>query len=89
MAKRSIEQHLWTRNVEARNRRIESNVLVKNQREQRHVRKGECDCWQWTAIVQCPKGNDSSLRHVANVRAKPTTQLAPSPENSKSQDVKD
>ena len=40
MVKRSIEQDLRTRTYEARNGRIESNMLVTNQSEQRHVLKG-------------------------------------------------
>ena len=55
MVKRSIEHDLRTRNFEARNGRIESNMLVKNQREQCRVLKGQGDCWQWKAIGQCPK----------------------------------
>ena len=89
IVKRSIEQDLRTRNFEARNGRIESNMLVKNQREQRHVLEGQRDCWQWKAIGQCSKGNNCSFRHDANKRVKPTTQPAPSPEHSKSQGVKD
>ena len=89
MVKRSIEQDLRTRNFEARNGRIESNMLVKNQREQRHVLEGQGDCWQWKVIGQCSKGDTCSFGHDANERAKPTTQPAPSPEHSKSQDVKD
>ena len=71
------------------NGRIESNMLVKNQREQRHVLEGQGDCWQWKVIGQCSKGDNCSFGHDANERAKPTTQPAPSPEHSKSQDVKD
>ena len=41
MVKRSIEQNLRSRNLGARNGRIESNILVKNQREQRRVHKGQ------------------------------------------------
>ena len=77
------------RNFEARNGIIESNMLVQNQREQRHVLKGQGDCWQWKAIGQCPKGNNCSFRHGTNKRAKPTIQPAPSPEHSKSKVVKD
>ena len=40
---RSIEQDLRTRNFESRNGKIESRMLVKNQREQRHVLKGQGD----------------------------------------------
>ena len=64
-------------------------MLVKSQREQRHVHKGQSDCWQWEAIGQCSKRNICSFGRDANKRAKPTTQHAPSPEHSKSQDVKD
>ena len=39
MVKGSIGQDLKTRNFDARNGRIESNMPVKNQREQRHVLK--------------------------------------------------
>ena len=67
MAKRRIEQDLKTRNFEARNGRIESNMLVKKQREQRHVLKGLGDCWQWKATRQCSKGNHCSFRHNTNV----------------------
>ena len=56
MVKRSIEQFLRTRNFEARNGRIESNMLVKNKREQRHVLKGQGGCWQWKATGQSSKG---------------------------------
>ena len=89
MAKRSIEQDLGTRNFESRNGKIKSHMLVRNQREQRHVLKGQGDCWLRKDIGQCSKGNNCSFRHDANKRAKPTTQPAPSPEQSKSQDVKD
>ena len=50
MVKRSLEQDLRTNSFEAINVRIESNMLVKNQREQRRVHKGQGDCWQWQAI---------------------------------------
>ena len=43
MAKRSIEQDLRTRNFEVRNGKIESRMLVKNQKEQPHVLKGQGD----------------------------------------------
>ena len=64
-------------------------MLVKNQREQRHVLKGHCDCWQWKAIGQCSKRDNCSFRHEKIKRAKPATQPAPSPEYTKPQDVKD
>ena len=89
MVKRSIEQDLRTRNFETRKEKIESNMLVKNQREQRHVLKGQGDCWQWKAMGQCSKGNNCIFWHDTNKRAKPATQPALSPEHPKSQDAKD
>ena len=64
-------------------------MRVKKQREQRHVLKGQGDCWQWKVIGQCSKGNNCSSWHDANKRARPTTQTAPAPDHSKSQDVKE
>ena len=90
MVKRSIEQNLRSRNLGARNGRIESNILVKNQREQRRVHKGQGNCWQWQASGQCSKGDQCSFWHDRNKRAKVTTQPTPSPEQTtQTQGVKD
>ena len=56
--------------------------MVKNQREQRRVHKGQGECWQWQANGQCTKGDQCSFRHVRNKRAKATTQPTPSPEHT-------
>ena len=86
MVKRSIEQDLRTRTYEARNGRIESNMLVTNQSEQRHVLKGrgsgkpQGSAW---------KGNTCSFQHDTNKRVKTTTQPALSLEHPQSQDVQD
>ena len=69
MVQRSIEQDLRTRSFAARNGRIESNMLVKSQREQRHVLDRQDDFWQWNAIGQCSKGNNCSFRYDTNKRA--------------------
>ena len=84
--KRSIEQDLRSRNFEARNWRVESNILVKNQREQRHVQKGPGDCWQWKANGQCSKGDKCSSGTMKISVQKATTQPDPSPEHSTHQD---
>ena len=47
IVKKKIEQHLRSRNCETRNGKIESNILIKNQRRQRRVHKGQGECWQW------------------------------------------
>ena len=44
MVKGSIEHDLRTRNFETRNGKMALNMPVKNQREQRHVLKGQGDC---------------------------------------------
>ena len=78
-----------SRNFEARSGRIESNILVKNQREQRRVHKGQGECWQWYANGQCSKGDRCSFQHDGNKRAKAKTppDLAPEP-SMQTQDVK-
>ena len=82
MVKRSIEHELRSRNFEARNGRIESNILVKNQRAQRRVHKGQGECWQWQANGQCTKGDQCSFRHDRNKRANATTLPTPSAEHT-------
>ena len=82
MVKKSIEHELGSRNFEARNGRIESNILVKNQRGRRRVHKGQGECWQWRSNGQCTKGDHCSFRHDRNKRAKATTQPTPSPEHT-------
>ena len=64
-------------------------MLLKNQREQHHVLKGQGDCWQWNAFGQCSKGDNCSFWHDANKRVKLAAQPAPSPEHPWSQNVKD
>ena len=44
IVKRSIEHDLRTTNFETRNGRMALNMSVKNQREERHVLKGQGDC---------------------------------------------
>ena len=78
-----------SRNFEAKSGRIESNILVNNQREQRRVHKGQGECWQWHANGQCSKGDRCSFQHDGNKRAKATTPPAPAREPStQPQDVK-
>ena len=71
MVKRSIEQNLRIKNLEARNANYETNAVVKNQgTKQREQANG-----------QCSKGDNCSFRHDINKRAK-TTQSNPSPSSS-------
>ena len=44
IVKTCLEQNLRSRNFEARIGRIELNLLVKNQKEQRRVHKGQGEC---------------------------------------------
>ena len=45
-----------------------SRIQGTKQREQRALG----DCWQWKANGQCSKGDNCSVRHVVNKRAKTT-----------------
>ena len=82
MVKRSVEQNLRNRNFGARNGNYETSALVKNQRvKQREKKKSPGDCWQWKANGQCSRGDNCSVRHDMNKRAK-STQLNPSSRSS-------
>ena len=46
LVKRRIQQDVRSRNFEARNGKLESNIFVMNEREQCRVHKGQEECWQ-------------------------------------------
>ena len=81
MVKRSIEQILRIKNLEARNGNYERNAVVKNQGTKQRGQRTLGYCWQWTANGQCSKGDNCSFRHDINKRAK-STQPNPSPSSS-------
>ena len=87
MVKRSIQQNLRIKNVEARNGNYETNAVVKNQETKQRAQRTLGDCWQWKANGQCSEGDNCSFRHDMNKRAKPT-QPNPSPRSSTRQTVK-
>ena len=66
VVKRSIDQKLRSRNVEARNQWIEKGAVVKNRRDQSGVERGPGECWQRKAQGQCSKGDHCSFRHDEN-----------------------
>ena len=61
--------------------------MVKNQGTKQREQRSLGDCWQWKANGQCSKGDNCSLRHDMNKRAKPT-QPIPSPRSSTRQSVR-
>ena len=80
--KKGIEHEWRSRNFGTRNGRLESNILVKNQREQRRVHKGQGDCRQWHNSGQCTKGDQCSCWNFWNKREKVTTQPSPFPQQT-------
>ena len=85
MVKRSIEQDPRTRNFEARIGRIESNMLVKDPREQRPFLKAHFDCWRRKTTGQCserkqlqfPAGHEEAWQTCDSARSfSRTSQLA-------------
>ena len=78
MVKRSIEQNLRMKNLEARNGNYERNAVVKNQGTKQRGQRILGDCWQREFNGQCSKGDNCSFRHDVNKRAK-MTQPNPSP----------
>ena len=73
MVKRSIEQDLRNRNLGARNGNYERNAVVKNQGTEKRGQRILGDCWQWETNGQCSKGENCSIRHDVNKRAKNDT----------------
>ena len=78
MVKRSIEQNLRMKNLEARNGYFETSAVVKNQRAKQRGERILGDCWQWETNGQCVKGDNCSFRHDINKRGK-ITPSNPSP----------
>ena len=53
MVKRSIEQNLRMKNIEARSGNYERNAVVKNQGTKQRVQRILGDCWQWDQRAVC------------------------------------
>ena len=87
MVKRSIEQNLRNKNIEARNGNYERNAVVKNPRAKQREQRSLGDCWKWKADGQCSKGDNCSLRHDIYKRAK-KKQPNSSPRSSTQQSVR-
>ena len=77
MVKRSIDQKLRLRKFKARNEKIETGAAVTSCRELMGIERGKGECCQWKAKGECSKGDQCSLRHESNDRAKPTPKTAP------------
>ena len=87
MIKRSIEQNLRMKNVDARNGNFETSAVVKNHRVKQREQRSLGDGWQWEAKGQCSKRDNCSFRHDMNKRAK-STQPNSSPRSSTQQSVR-
>ena len=74
MMKRSIEQNLRIKNLEARNGNYERNAVVKNQETKQRGQKTLGDWWQLKANGQCVKGDNCSFRHDPTHQAKSCSQ---------------
>ena len=72
MVKRRIEQDLRNRNYGARNGNYDRNAVGKNQGTKQRGQGIPGDCSQWKANGQCSQGDNCSLRHDLNKRAKLT-----------------
>ena len=87
MVKRSIEQNLRMKNLEATNGNHETSAVVKNQIVKQREQRSPGDGWQWKAYGQCSQGDNCSFRHDKDKRAK-STQPNPSPRSSTLQNMK-
>ena len=77
MVQRRKEQNLRSRNVDARNERIESGAVVKRRKGQCGVEKGQGICNRWKAKEQCSRGDKCSFQHDEDKHAKPTPTSVP------------
>ena len=64
MVKRSKDQKLRLRNVDARHGKIETGAVVNNRKGLSGVEGGKGICYQWKQKSQCSKGDQCSFRHV-------------------------
>ena len=79
MVKRSIDQKLRLRNVDARPGRIETGTVIKNRKGMSGVGGGKGTCYQWKEKGQCSKGDQCSFRHESNDRAQKPDHNAATP----------
>ena len=75
MVKRSIDQKLRLRNVDAKNERIETGAVVTSRKESSRIVRGKGVRYQWKAKGLCSRDHCSS-RHDGHERAKQTPKTA-------------
>ena len=63
MVKRSIDQKLRLRNLDARHGKIEAGAVVKNRKGMSGVEGGKGICYQWKAKGQCVSGMKVTTVH--------------------------
>ena len=69
MVKRSMDQKLRLRNVDARHGRIESGAVIKSRMGLSGVEGGKGTCYQWKQKGQCSQGDHCSFRRETQDRA--------------------
>ena len=86
IVKRCMDQKVRARNFEARNERIETEVLVKTRKGKLvTVERKHGECCRLKAKEQCTKGNACSFRHDESKRGKVTQSSSPAPKPLKTQ----
>ena len=78
MMKRSIDQKLRLRKIDARHEKIERGAVIKSRKGLSGIVKGKGICYQWKETGQCSKGDQCSFPHESNDRAQtPTPKASP------------
>ena len=77
VVKRSIDQKLRLRNIDARHGRLETGEVVRNRKGLSGVEGGKGICYQWKEKGQCSKGDQCSFRYESNDRAQKPEPKAP------------
>ena len=80
MVKRSVNQKLRLRNLDARHGKIATGAVVKNRKGLSGVEAGKGFCDQWKEKSPCSEGDQCSFRHDGDERATPTPKTIPSSE---------
>ena len=78
IVKRSLDQKLRLRKIDARNEKIETGAVVTSRRGSSGIERGKGVCYQWKAKGQCSRGDQCSFRLDSDERAKSSAKTTPS-----------
>ena len=75
--KRSIDQRIKSRNIQARNDRNETGTVMKNRRDKSGVPRRLGECYQWKGAGQRSRGDNFGFCHDGDESGKSIPKYAP------------